>query len=143
MEQIQLELERKLQTCHGGQDTLDALVDHDQVAHIGTAQTDGLLDLFVLSLKNAGQSLLLLSHSFYYLGYRFAAAVMTWRYGLNGFHRVIGSSLMITHDSAVHSMCRGSALTQFAARRPLTYLRSPQCLRLHRIIIVPNNERSV
>ena len=75
MEQIQLELESKLQAGHCGQDTLDALVDHDQIVHIGATQADGLFDLFVLSLKNTGQSLLLLSHSFYDLGYRFAAAV--------------------------------------------------------------------
>ena len=50
LEQVQLQLECQLQAGHRGQNTLDALVDLDQVIHIGAAQLGGLFDLFVLAM---------------------------------------------------------------------------------------------
>ena len=64
VEQIQLQLKRQLQPGHSGQNALHTLVDLDKVVYIRAAQFDGLLNLLVLRLQNAGQSLLLLGNGF-------------------------------------------------------------------------------
>lgn len=64
VEQIQLQLKRQLQPGHSGQNALHTLADLDKVVYIRAAQFDSLLNLLVLSLQNAGQSLLLLGNGF-------------------------------------------------------------------------------
>ena len=94
VEQVQLQLEGQLQTGDRGQNTLHALVDLDQVIHVGGAQVGGLLDLLVLGLQDASQGLLLLGDGSDQIGDGFAAAViMTGRRGLDGFRRRIVLSL--------------------------------------------------
>ncbi len=56
--------EGQLQPGHSGQNALHTLVDLDKVVYIRAAQFDSLLNLLVLSLQNAGQSLLLLGNGF-------------------------------------------------------------------------------
>ncbi len=87
-EQVQLQLNRQLQTGPSRQNALNAFVDLDQIVDVNAAQLGGLFDFFVLSLQNLSQSLLLFSDGFDQLTDGLAPAVLvTGRYGLNGFHR--------------------------------------------------------